>query len=210
MRLVFIDFEDSFTNNILSYFDQFDFHIDIVNFRNLSKSNISDLLENQLVVLGPGPGHPEEYLKSFVSVGVNFKDELSKAKRIIGICLGHQLVLNIFDELRVVRSSRPMHGQAITMKLEEDEDLFDCFNREDRTELIHAKLQRYNSLKVEIDSGEYKSGNKECLTQFIFDNNDELLMAYRPNFFFTMQFHPESVGTSCNNILFEAMNKFLM
>lgn len=210
MKLVFIDFEDSFTNNILSYFNDFDFDIEVINFRKLSLSNITHSLKNNLVVLGPGPGHPDEYLKLFSDAEVDFKAELEKARRLVGICLGHQIILHLFDELKVVRSSKPMHGQAVEMEIGEDSILFDCFSEVDREVLMRAKLQRYNSLTLQISSGEYESGKWESETQLVFDKNHELLMAYRPNHFLTMQFHPESVGTSCNNILFQAMNKFFM
>ncbi|MGI4992539.1 aminodeoxychorismate/anthranilate synthase component II [Halobacteriovorax sp. GFR7] len=210
MKLVFIDFEDSFTNNILSYFSEFDFEIEVINFRKLSPSNITHYLKNNFVVLGPGPGHPDEYLKLFKDTKIDFKAELQKARRLIGICLGHQIILHLFDELKVVRSSRPMHGQTVEMEIGEGQILFDCFSEVDREVLLGAKLQRYNSLTLQIDSGCYYSGSWGSETQFVFDKHNELLMAYRPNHFLTMQFHPESVGTSCNNILFQAMNKFFM
>ncbi|EPZ50666.1 class I glutamine amidotransferase [Bacteriovorax sp. BAL6_X] len=213
MKLVFVDFEDSFTNNILSYFNEFDFKIEVVNFRKLSHSNIAHYFNNNLVVLGPGPGHPDEYLNLFKDAGIeltDFKAELQKARRLIGICLGHQMILYLLDELKVVRSSIPMHGQAVEIEIGEGQALFDCFSEADRKVLRRAKLQRYNSLTLQISSGDYYSGKWESETQLVFDKHNELLMAYRPNRFLTMQFHPESVGTSCNNILFQAMNKFFM
>lgn len=197
MRLVFVDFEDSFTNNILSYL-ALKFELTIINYKELKPS----MLHDENVVLGPGPGHPNEYLEYYSHNGVDLKAEVKAARRVLGICLGHQILLSILFNFKIERSQFPMHGQGVTIK--DGQKLSGIVDLEG---LIDHKLQRYNSLTASLPQ---EILLHESELEIAFDNNNEVLMTYRPDHILTLQFHPESVGTSCSNSLFHAFEEFFM
>lgn len=196
MRVFFIDFEDSFSNNIISFLSSWDeVQTEIINFRKLHNYD----LKGKNIILGPGPGHPCEYIDFFRGQGIGLREVICDARRVVGICLGHQLVFSIMYDCRVLRSSFPVHGQATTFK--HPEMIKDIFGIDGE-----LKLQRYNSLYVKVDHN-----SRVCdQLQLFYDKNDELLMSYESERFFTMQFHPESVGTSCSEGIFQAMKRFFM
>ncbi|WP_158536932.1 MULTISPECIES: aminodeoxychorismate/anthranilate synthase component II [Halobacteriovorax] len=196
MRIIFVDFEDSFTNNIISYLSHWkSCEIEVINFRDLKRHD----LVNQNIILGPGPGHPSEYIDFFKQNNLELKANLKKARRIVGICLGHQLVLSSLYQCTINRSKYPIHGRTVKPK-----DLGLLSGIVEETNDIN--LQRYNSLYVEVNS----ENSLLKQTKLIFDNNNELLMAYEDERIFTMQFHPESVGTSCSESIFQAIERFFV
>ena len=86
-----IDFDDSFSFNIASTLSELGLNCQVINYLDFKSSN-AKRDENQVYILGPGPGHPIEYesvitpfLKATYGVSNNF---------FIGICLGHQMLLD--------------------------------------------------------------------------------------------------------------------
>ena len=173
MRATFIDFEDSFSYNVVQELTEAGFHVEVMNWKDYEKNPEP----HTLLVLGPGPGHPNDYQSIFFLV----REWLNQLRPFLGICLGHQIFW-VLQGVEVVRSKRPLHGQKIELFLDED-----------WREWLGVKkkifVQRYNSLAV--PSGEEKS--LSLLKNFIQD--DEILIT-RSSHLITYQFHPESVGTS--------------
>lgn len=132
-KITIIDFEDSFTFNIATELYAYEKDIVVISHdeffaqKNLHKF-LSELKQKSAIILGPGPGSPEEYEHYF-----SFIKELRDNPNIflMGICLGHQ-VLALIDGLSVRRSQRPMHGEQVKIN-------FDNLN---------ILVQRYNSLAV--------------------------------------------------------------
>jgi anthranilate/para-aminobenzoate synthase component II len=177
MKVFFVDFQDSFSFNILSEL----YELGIRNVEFIERKEAHFFLQNiqeGVVILGPGPGHPQEYRLSQV-----LRPALKKKKCFFwGICLGHQLIWESLGR-DIIRSKSPMHGRSIEVEL-------NLFWRE-FFKLKTLKVQRYNSLVVDLENTDQRD--------LFF--KDELIASVRDKFV-SYQFHPESIGTDNSQILF--------
>jgi anthranilate/para-aminobenzoate synthase component II len=172
MKATMIDFEDSFTYNVVQELTETGFDVEVVHWKDYEKNP-----KDGPLVLGPGPGHPDDYQNIFPLL----RNWLDEEKPFFGICLGHQIFWRLHHE-EIVRSKSPLHGQKIQLMLTQEwrdwlgvnEDIY---------------VQRYNSLAV---MGEAAIRNPN-FKNFIY--NDEILITRAPGVI-TYQFHPESVGTT--------------
>lgn len=178
MKVLLVDFEDSFTFNIVGELKSLGVHCKVIHW-----SEFSESLDFDLLILGPGPGHPHDYAPIFSDV----RKVLSDGRAVWGICLGHQLLWNLDDAL-VTRSKYPMHGQQVTLTL--DQFWSDFF------QLKSLTVQRYNSLAVLEHS---INGSAKLLS---FDN--EVMLSLDKNVL-GCQFHPESLGTKHRQKIFQSV-----
>lgn len=186
MKKVFLlDFNDSFSFNIVSYF--YEKGLKVQTFNVEQTKSFLELLKMEkspsIIIFGPGPGKPEDYKKFFPSLRkiMNIKKHF-----LCGICLGHQLIWYLKGHY-VRKSIDPVHGQKKGLIIPPWEDYF--------KKIIWGQkvfVQRYNSLTVEKKN----SGPGE---EFALDGNGEIAMG-RFLGGLTYQFHPESVGTTCPDL----------
>lgn len=132
-KIYIIDFEDSFTFNIACELYPFEKEIVVISHAEFFTSHnyyqfIKNLKAPVAVILGPGPGSPEEYQDYFCNIL-----EIKNHPHIflMGICLGHQIVA-LIDGLKIKRSLKPLHGQQVQISFDNKNML----------------VQRYNSLAV--------------------------------------------------------------
>lgn len=196
MQVSICDFEDSFTYNIYSELLDLGLECEVI-----AMSKIKDHLqrkinqkEKQVVILGPGPGHPCEYefLKETVLNLLQNPNILT-----MGICLGHQL-LWYFQGHEVSRALQPLHGQRV------------CYKLTDYWKVLlgdQIQVQRYNSLAVKMDLVTKKNYQQNGWHLFLEDG--ECIMSKHENIL-SYQYHPESVGTSCPQQFFEPVRRFLL
>lgn len=196
--IFYIDFDDSFSYNIKSYLSQIvrdESSLQSIHYSKFNdfffSSESLDLFEKKykiekskyIICLGPGPGHVNEYIEAVKNIKLFYKKSNCL---LVGICMGHQLLLNILKDQNILRCKAPLHGRYLSLKTNK---LFDT-----------ASVQRYNSWTVEADG----LRDDHC----VFDEVGELA-AYREENLYTLQFHPESVGTSCPNLFFDPLKQFL-
>ena len=79
-----IDHQDSFTWNVVHQFSKFD-KIICSNYYDINK-NLLD--KSDVVVFSPGPGSPKDY-----PLSSKIYNKYKGKKKIIGICLGYQMIL---------------------------------------------------------------------------------------------------------------------
>lgn len=181
-KAFFIDFDDSFTFNVVQELSEAGLLVEVVNWKDFESLPVEGIL-----VLGPGPGHPDDYQRIFPLL-----QEWIKSKRpFFGVCLGHQIFWRLMGE-EVVRSKWPLHGQKITLQL--DQDWMNWLG-------IHQaeiQVQRYNSLAVP---------EQACFRNPIFKNliQDGEIVITRGEGILTYQFHPESLGTSFREAFFKPL-----
>ena len=112
MNILFINNYDSFVYNLVNYICQLepDSNIIIEDY-NITIDKVKSLNPNKIII-SPGPGHPKYETGNVIQIIKEFYDKIP----ILGICLGHQTIIESFGEdrdLEYVERSKvgPMHGK---------------------------------------------------------------------------------------------------
>lgn len=185
-RAHFIDFDDSFTWNVVQELQEQGFRVHVQHWMDFETLPVADLL-----VLGPGPGHPDDYQRIFSLVS----DWLKEGRAFFGVCLGHQIFWRLRGE-GVYRSREPVHGQRVELTL--DRSWQEWLGLPEK-----VKVQRYNSLGVPEEA---IRRNPDVLN-LLFDGE---VMMTRGQGILSYQFHPESVGTSFRRAFFRPLAGFFV
>lgn len=111
MSIVVIDNYDSFTYNLVQYLGELGNKLpvaeDIQVYRN-DKISVAEIrqLEPDAVVISPGPGRPED-----AGISLDLIGELGPSLPILGVCLGHQSIGQVFGG-KIVSAKLLMHGKT--------------------------------------------------------------------------------------------------
>ena len=172
--IAIIDNYDSFTYNLVQYFNERGVEVRV--FRNdaLSVEELRHLAPARLVI-SPGPGNPDE-----AGVSNRVIAELGQAVPTLGVCLGHQCIGAVFGA-RVVRAPRLMHGKSSLV--------------------VHSGDPLFAGVPSPFEAGRYHSliveGPLPPELQLTASTLDGEIMALRHRTYpiYGVQFHPESVLT---------------
>lgn len=181
--LLMIDNYDSFTFNLVQYFQQLGQEIVVKRNDEISLAEIEALAPSHLVI-SPGPCSPNEAGISLAAI-----EHFATRLPILGVCLGHQAMAQVFGA-KVVRAQRVMHGKvsAITHT---GERLFKGLNQP-------LTVTRYHSLLVDaVPDGFVLDAWFDDLTH----GREIMAMSHKQLPLFGVQFHPESILTEQGNEL---------
>lgn len=130
------------------------------------------------IILSPGPGKPSD-----AGICEEVVKELKDEYPILGVCLGHQSICEVFGA-EVTYAKKLMHGKQSEMTVLEDVPIFEGIEK-------NFKGARYHSLSAKIDT------IPEELKVIAVDEKDQEVMAvkHRDYDIYGLQFHPESVLT---------------
>ncbi|MBO0466093.1 aminodeoxychorismate/anthranilate synthase component II [Enterococcus plantarum] len=174
--ILLIDNYDSFTHNLAQLIgtDQ-----DVVIIRNDSGDIFSLAEQADAIVISPGPGTPAEtgYVKEVIL-------QFYQQKPLLGICLGHQTIGEVFGA-KVVIGKEIRHGKQSLIKADQGSCLFAGISNE-------SLVMRYHSLVIDR-----KTLPEEFIVTAI-ATDDQEIMAIEHQIYpiFGLQFHPESIGTT--------------
>ena len=173
--IVVIDNYDSFTYNLVQYLGTLGAEVKV--FRNDAvKPKALAALAPEGLVISPGPGEPRD-----AGVSEDAIRALSGSVPILGECLGHQAIGEVFGG-RVVRAPRLMHGKTSPI-LHKGRGLFAGLDNP-------FEATRYHSLIVE------QEGLPDVLEPVASTPEGELMaVKHRTHETWGVQFHPESVLT---------------
>ena len=85
MNLLLIDHEDSFTYNLAHLLSSFG-NLEVTNFYDVKENSVK---KSDVIIFSPGPGKPLDY-----PISLDIYNNYKSKKKIIGICLGFQLIAN--------------------------------------------------------------------------------------------------------------------
>ncbi|HJX97787.1 MAG TPA: aminodeoxychorismate/anthranilate synthase component II [Chthoniobacterales bacterium] len=177
MKLLVIDNYDSFTYNLVQLFGEMD-NVELVVKRNdeISIDEIKKLKPDRIVI-SPGPGRPEN-----AGISSELIRELGQSIPILGVCLGHQCIAQVFGG-EVVRADKLMHGKTSQIQHKQR----GVFN--DLAEPLEAT--RYHSLIVKRES-------VPDSLEITAETKDGEIMGLQHRQFpiHGVQFHPESILTT--------------
>lgn len=174
--ILLIDNYDSFTYNLYQYIGEIYKDIRVCRNDKISIKEIRDL-KPKAIVISPGPGEPS---KSGLSEAIikEFYKEIS----ILGICLGHQAIGEVFGGT-IVRAKKVMHGKSSTISHEKDGLYKDVEKK--------LTVMRYHSLVIDKDTlnDEFK------VTAVSEDDMEIMSIEHKEYSLYGLQYHPESVFT---------------
>ena len=175
MKVLLIDNYDSFTYNLYHYISKFKKNVEVI--RN-DKIDSKTILKQKYkkIVISPGPGNPDQ-----AGNCLSIVKKLHKKIPILGVCLGHQIIGQVFGG-KVVRAKKLMHGK--TSKIKHDKKgLFKNIQN-------NFEATRYHSLIVEK-----KSLPKNLIITA--ETKDKIIMGlmHKDYNIHGFQFHPESIST---------------
>ena len=105
MKVLMIDNYDSFTYNLVQYLGELGAEVEVV--RN-DQISVDEILASDAshIMVSPGPCTPNEAGISMAAI-----EALAGKKPILGVCLGHQSIGQVFGG-KVVHARRIMHGKT--------------------------------------------------------------------------------------------------
>ena len=186
-----IDNYDSFTFNLVHYFQSLGQTVKVVRNDEISLADIAALAP-QYLVISPGPCDPDKAGISLAAI-----NEFSGKIPILGVCLGHQCIAQHFGA-RVEKAKQVMHGKTSHIT-HNKQGIFNELNQP-------LEVTRYHSLIVN------QASLPDCLTVTAWttdsDGKFDEIMALEHNHLpiAGVQFHPESILTEQGHIL---LNNFL-
>jgi para-aminobenzoate synthetase component 2 len=176
-KILLVDNYDSFTYNLVQYLGELG--TDVVVRRNdeVTLREVEGEIRPDRIVISPGPGTPDE-----AGVTLELIANLSGHVPILGVCLGHQSIGQIFGG-RVVRAPTPVHGKPAEI----------CHDGKTIFEGLEYRFNagRYHSLIVERET------LPDCL-EVSATTPDGIIMGLRHRRLKVegVQFHPESILTT--------------
>jgi len=175
MKIILIDNYDSFTFNLYHYLSSLMINVDVIRNDKITSKEIIKEKYNKIVI-SPGPGNPNQSGNCLKIV-----KSLYKYIPILGVCLGHQIIGQVFGS-KIVQAKKLMHGKTskiISKKIGILSNLPKTF-----------EATRYHSLIIDK-----KSLNRNL--EITAETEDGLIMGVRHKKYHVhgVQFHPESIKT---------------
>jgi len=173
MHLLIIDNYDSFTYNLVQYFQMLGCQVAV---RKNDQITLEDVqkVKPDVLVISPGPCTPKE-----AGISVELIKRFYKEIPILGVCLGHQAIGYAFGS-NIVRAKRLMHGKT-SLIYHTGEGIFKGIKNP-------FTAVRYHSLVIERES-------LPDILKITAESEDGEIMGIQHIEYpiFGLQFHPESV-----------------
>ena len=173
--ILMIDNYDSFVYNLVQYLNRLNEEVKVVRNDAITIEEIRSL-SPEIIVISPGPCTPDE-----AGVSKAVIEELDDEFPILGICLGHQTLGQVYGG-RVIKAIQPVHGKVHPIE-HLNKGVFTGLNRP-------LKVTRYHSLVVE------KETLPDCLEVTAWTDEGEIMgLRHKEKMVEGVQFHPEAILT---------------
>ena len=174
-KIILIDNYDSFTFNLYHYLSSFKVKVDVIRNDQITSNEILKRRYNKIVI-SPGPGNPNQSGNCLKIV-----KSLYKKIPILGVCLGHQIIGQVFGST-IVQAKKLMHGKT--------------------SKIISKKIGILRNLPKSFEATRYHSLiiDKKTLSKHLeitAESKDGLVMGVQHKKYAVhgVQFHPESIKT---------------
>ncbi len=174
-KIILIDNYDSFTFNLYHYLSSLKVKVDVIRNDQITSNEILKRKYNKIVI-SPGPGNPDQSGNCLKIV-----KSLYKKIPILGVCLGHQIIGQVFGS-KIVQAKKLMHGKT--------------------SKIISNKLGILKNLPKSFEATRYHSLiiDKKTLSKHLeitAESKDGLVMGVQHKKYNVhgVQFHPESIKT---------------
>ena len=174
-KIILIDNYDSFTFNLYHYLSSLKVKVDVIRNDQITSNEILKRKYNKIVI-SPGPGNPDQSGNCLKIV-----KSLYKKIPILGVCLGHQIIGQVFGS-KIVQAKKLMHGKT--------------------SKIVSKKLGILRNLPKSFEATRYHSLiiDKKTLSKHLeitAESKDGLVMGVQHKKYNVhgVQFHPESIKT---------------
>lgn len=171
--LLFVDNYDSFTYNLIQYFQILSYPLKIIRNDELAVADCF-ALKPSAIVIGPGPGSPND-----AGISSQLIFEAAGKVPLLGVCLGHQAIAKVFGG-DIVRAKFPLHGKT--------------------DQITHSQSSLFQGLPNPLSVTRYHSliVNNEilpsCLEAIAYSSDGEIMALQHKTYnLYGIQFHPESI-----------------
>ena len=175
MKILLIDNYDSFTYNLFHYISNFKKNVDVIRNDKIDGKTIVRKKYDKIVI-SPGPGNPDQAGNCLKIV-----KEVHKKIPILGVCLGHQIIGQVFGS-KIIQTRKLMHGKTSIIFSKKTGILKNLPKTFEAT--------RYHSLIIDK-----KTLSKDL--EITAETKDGLIMGVNHKIYNVhgVQFHPESIKT---------------
>lgn len=178
--LLMIDNYDSFTFNLVHYFQALGQQVVVRRNDKISLAEI-EALAPQYIVISPGPCDPDAAGLSLAIIE-QFKGKIP----ILGVCLGHQCIAQYFGA-KIIKASKVMHGKTSSIS-HNKKDLFSKLNYPLCVTRYHSLIVDLNTLPEQLEISAWTTDKQGNLLEIMALQHKTLAIA-------SVQFHPESILT---------------
>ena len=162
--LVLIDNYDSFTYNLVHYFQELGEKVRVFRNDGISSEEVLKLNPTSLVI-SPGPSTP---MNSGICMNlIKLNSRKKKPIPTLGVCLGHQVIAECF-EAKVIQSGEPVHGKVSKIFYNKSK-LFEGMNNPFNATRYHSLVVSNKNLPSNIEiSAKTKDGIRNISLVFFF------------------------------------------
>ena len=179
MKFLIIDNYDSFVYNLAQILGELGVESDVI--RN-DKITIEQIKEKNYgaIIISPGPGTPEE--RKYFGICNDVITKLGAKKPILGVCLGHQGIIQCFGG-KVVNAEKVRHGKTSPIKHFKD-SIFDGVKNPFRATRYHSLVGDKTIIPDTLK-----------ITAIAEDDGEVMAVSHKKFLIEGVQFHPESIMT---------------
>ncbi len=173
-----IDNYDSFTFNLVHYFQALGQEVMVVRNDEITLENIAELAP-KIIVISPGPCDPDA-----AGISLAIIDRFKGITPILGVCLGHQCIAQHFGA-DVIKADKVMHGKTSAIS-HNGQGLFASLPQPLTVTRYHSLVVDKQTLPDELEVTAWL-GNEQQL--------EIMALQHKTLAIASVQFHPESVLT---------------
>ncbi len=171
--IVVIDNFDSFTYNLVQLAYGFDRDIRVFRNDSITPKEV-DALHPDSILISPGPCYPHE-----AGVSEEIIRELGERYKILGVCLGHQAICEVYGG-EIVHAKKLMHGKQSEIDIDSTAKIFRGLPKK-------IKAARYHSL---VAKGDTLPDSLEIIGEL---EGEVMAVKVKEREIYGLQFHPESI-----------------
>ena len=173
--ILLIDNYDSFSYNLVQIAGSIEDDIKVVRNDKITVDEIRQLKPTH-IILSPGPGYPKN-----AGICEDVVKELKGEFPILGVCLGHQAICEVFGA-KIGHAVKLMHGKQSEVKVDTTCKIFDSMEDLQKVARYHSLVASEIPDVLQVTSTDTEKG-------------EVMAVKHRDYEIYGLQFHPESILT---------------
>lgn len=177
--ILLVDNYDSFTYNLYQLIRNEGFSVVVKKNDEIILENICEM-KPEKIIISPGPKRPKD-----AGISMEVISHFYKTIPILGICLGHQCIGQLFGA-KIVHAKEVLHGKI--------------------SKIVHSGKGVFENIKNPLSAARYHSLALEKVPKKFnlcawTDDGEIMAIQHKEYPLYGIQFHPESFMTECGDIL---------